>query len=116
MLVEDYQERPDAEGLRYLSVIRQNSRRMGALIDDLLTFSRLGRQPVAHGEVNVDSLVREVVEEALHTESLGGRGEGATAPHIEAEPLPPARRARRLLRQLCATLIANAANYSSKVA
>ncbi len=116
MLVEDYEERLDAEGLRYLSVIRQNSRRMGALIDDLLTFSRLGRQPVAHDEVNVDSLVREVVEEVLHTESLGERGAAATAPHIEVEPLPPARGDRGLLRQVWANLIANAVKYSSRAA
>jgi len=116
MLVEDYRERLDAEGLRYLSVIRQNSGRMGALIDDLLTFSRLGRQPVAHGEVNVDLLVREVVEEVLHTESLGERGEAATAPHIEVEPLPPTRGDRGLLRQVWANLIANAVKYSSKAA
>ena len=114
MLVEDYQERLDAEGLRYLSVIRQNSRRMGALIDDLLAFSRLGRQPVAHGEVNVDSLVREVVEEVLHTEALGERGEAAIAPHIEVEPLPPACGDRGLLRQVWANLIANAVKYSSR--
>jgi PAS domain S-box-containing protein len=114
ILEEDYQGRLDAEGLRYLSVIRQNSRRMGALIDDLLAFSRLGRQPVAHGEVNVDSLVREVVEEVLHTESLGEGGEAATAPHIEVEPLPPTHGDRGLLRQVWANLIANAVKYSSK--
>jgi PAS domain S-box-containing protein len=115
ILEEDYKERLDAEGLRYLSVIRQNSRRMGALIDDLLAFSRLGRQPVAHGEVNVDSLVREVVEEVLHMESLGGGGEAA-APHIEVEALPSARGDRGLLRQVWANLIANAVKYSSKAA
>jgi len=117
MLEEDYKERLDAEGLRYLSVIRQNSRRMGALIDDLLAFSRLGRQPVtAHGVVNVDALVREVVEEVLHLELLGERGAAAAAPHIEVEPLPPARGDRGLLRQVWANLIANAVKYSSKAA
>jgi light-regulated signal transduction histidine kinase (bacteriophytochrome) len=117
MLEEDYKEqRLDAEGLRYLSVIRQNSRRMGALIDDLLAFSRLGRQPVAQGEVNVDSLVREVVEEVLHTEPPVDRSQFAAAPHIEVEPLPPARGDRGLLRQVWANLIANAVKYSSKAA
>jgi PAS domain S-box-containing protein len=117
MLEEDYKEqRLDAEGLRYLSVIRQNSRRMGALIDDLLAFSRLGRQPVAQGEVNVDSLVREVVEEVLHTEPPVDRSQSAAAPHIEVEPLPPARGDRGLLRQVWANLIANAVKYSSKAA
>jgi PAS domain S-box-containing protein len=116
IMEEDYEERLDAEGLRYLAVIRQNSRRMGALIDDLLAFSRLGRQTVARGEVNVDSLVREVIEEVLHTELLGERGEAAPAPQIEVDPLPPARGDRGLLRQVWANLIANAVKYSSKAA
>jgi PAS domain S-box-containing protein len=116
MIEEDYKERLDAEGLRYLAVIRQNSGRMGALIDDLLEFSRLGRQTVARREVNVDSLVREVIEEVLHTELLGERGEAAPAPQIEVEPLPPARGDRGLLRQVWANLIANAVKYSSKAA
>jgi PAS domain S-box-containing protein len=116
MLEEDYKERLDAEGLRYLAVIRQNSRRMGALIDDLLEFSRLGRQTVAQREVNVDSLVREVIEEVLHAELLGESGAAAPAPRIEVDPLPSARGDRGLLRQVWANLIANAVKYSSKAA
>jgi PAS domain S-box-containing protein len=116
MLEEDYRDRLDAEGLRYLSVIRQNSKRMGALIDDLLAFSRLGRQPVAHGEINIDSLVREVVEEVLQGELPGGRGQASAAPHIEVEPLPAARGDRGLLRQVWVNLIGNAVKYSSKAA
>jgi PAS domain S-box-containing protein len=115
MMEEDYQERLDAEGKRYLSVIRQNSSRMGALIDDLLEFSRLGRQPVARGEVNVDALVREVVEEVLNSEPRGERGVGSAAPQIEVGPLPPARGDRGLLRQVWTNLIANAVKYSGKV-
>jgi PAS domain S-box-containing protein len=115
MMQEDYQERLDAEGKRYLSVIRQSSSRMGALIDDLLEFSRLGRQPVAHGEINVDALVREVVAEVLNSEPRGERGAAAAAPQIEVGPLPPARGDRGLLRQVWSNLIANAFKYSGKV-
>jgi PAS domain S-box-containing protein len=115
MMEEDYQERLDAEGKRYLSVIRQNSSRMGGLIDDLLEFSRLGRQPVARGEVNIDALVREVVEEVLNSEPRGERGVASAAPQIEVGPLPPARGDRGLLRQVWTNLIANAVKYSGKV-
>ena len=83
MLEEDYHERLDPEGRRYLAVIRENSRRMGALIDDLLAFSRLGRQPVADREVNIDSLVREVVAEALDTNSHGDIEAAESNPQIE---------------------------------
>jgi light-regulated signal transduction histidine kinase (bacteriophytochrome) len=115
MMQEDYQERLDAEGKRYLSVIRQNSSRMGALIDDLLEFSQLGRQPVAQGDVNVDALVREVVEEVLNSEPRGEHGAATAAPQIEVGPLPPARGDLGLLRQVWTNLIANAVKYSGKV-
>jgi PAS domain S-box-containing protein len=109
MIEEDYADRLNAEGRRYLSVIRENSKRMGALIDDLLEFSRLGRLPVVTHDVNIESLVREVVEELLS-------GHAATAPQIEIGPLPPTRGDRGLLRQVWTNLIANAIKYSSKAA
>ena len=116
MLEEDYREHLDAEAKRYLAVIRQNSSRMGALIDSLLEFSRLGRQPVAHSEVNFDALVREVVEEVLNSAPRGDRGADAAAatPQIEVGPLPAARGDRGLLRQVWTNLIANAVKYSGK--
>jgi PAS domain S-box-containing protein len=115
MLEEDYHERLDAEGRRYLSVIRENSRRMGVLIDDLLAFSRLGRLPVAAHEVNIDSLVREVVAEALDASAIGKIDHPECAPQIEVGSLPPARGDAGLLRQVWANLISNAIKYSSKM-
>ena len=43
ILTEDYREVLDSEGVRLCGVIRDNTRNMGQLIDDLLSFSRLGR-------------------------------------------------------------------------
>jgi PAS domain S-box-containing protein len=109
MIEEDYGGRLDAEGRRYLSVIRDNGKRMGALIDDLLAFSRLGRLPVVTQEINVEHLVREVVEEAVN-------GYGEAAPRIEIGRLPPALGDRGLLRQVWVNLMSNAIKYSSKAA
>jgi len=108
MLEEDYGPRLDAEGMRYLSVIRSNTQRMGTLIDDLLEFSRLGRLPISAEVINVDSLVREVVGEALE-------GHPA-APLVAIGPLPPVRGDRTLLRQVWMNLIANAIKFSGKAA
>jgi PAS domain S-box-containing protein len=116
MLEEDYVDRLDAEGRRYISVIRENSRRMGELIDDLLSFSRLGRQPVAGHDVNIDGLVREVVAEALQAQALDARDMAAPAATIQVDPLPPTRGDRGLLRQVWTNLITNALKYSSKSA
>jgi PAS domain S-box-containing protein len=116
MIEEDCSDKLDAEGRRYLAVIRGNSRRMGALIDDLLSFSRLGRLPVAAHEVNVESLVREVVDEIVNGRSIPHDLNMQNPPQIEIEALPPARGDRELLRQVWLNLIANAVKYSSKAA
>ncbi len=109
MIEEDCAERLDAEGRRYLSVIRENSKRMGSLIDDLLAFSRLGRLPVVTREVNMESLVREVIEAVL------GSHAGA-APAIDVGALPFAHADPALLRQVWTNLIANAVKYSGHAA
>jgi light-regulated signal transduction histidine kinase (bacteriophytochrome) len=116
MIEEDYSGRLDVEGRRYLSVIRESSRRMGTLIDDLLAFSRLGRQPVANREVNVDLLVREVIEEVLGADVRSANDGSAPVPHIEVGSLPSTRGDRGLLRQVWTNLISNAVKYSSKAA
>jgi PAS domain S-box-containing protein len=114
IIEEDYKDKLDDEGRRYLSVIRQNSERMGALIDDLLEFSRLGRQTVINDEVNVDSLVREVVQDVLSAERSRANGGDHLPPTIDIGPLPPARGDRGLLRQVWVNLISNAVKYSGK--
>src|SRR5258708_11074820 len=43
-LLEDYGEKVDADGLRYLKIVRRETQRMGYLIDDLLSLSRVARR------------------------------------------------------------------------
>jgi PAS domain S-box-containing protein len=114
IIQEDYAGKLDEEAVRYLTIIRENSMRMGLLIDDLLEFSRLGRQTVTKVEINVDLLVREVLDEVLHGEAQ--RATGKPEPRIEVGPLPEIWGDRNLLRQVWMNLIANAVKYSSKSA
>ena len=107
MLEEDHAASLDAQAQHYLKVIRDNARRMGALIDDLLAFSRLGRLQVATQEIDMEMLVREVVAETSSTSNK-------PATHIHIGALPPARGDRALLRQVWTNLIANAVKYSAK--
>src|SRR5439155_774593 len=46
ILQEDHTGSLDDDGRRVVAVIRKNTQRMGQLIDDLLRFSRLGRQAI----------------------------------------------------------------------
>ena len=84
MLEEDYRERLDDEGRRLLRVVRESSSRMGQLIDDLLAFSRLGRQePAARPHRHGARWWREVVARSARrarpaaieiARAAGGRG------------------------------------------
>ncbi len=44
----------DEKGRRYLSTISESAKRMGALIDDLLVFSRMGRSEMHTEKVDMD--------------------------------------------------------------
>ena len=106
ILAEDYGPRLDDEGRRVIGIIRGETSRMGRLIDDLLNFSRAGRQLLEPTIVDMNALVREVV--AAHSRLQPG-----TAPEFVIADLPPAWGDRGLLRQVWANLVANALKFSA---
>lgn len=106
ILEEDYDHILDDEGRRLLAVIQDNARRMHMLIDDLLKFSRLGRQPIKTVTIDMDRLVAEVCEEVIP------RGAAASV-QVNGESLPQAPGDRSLLKQVWINLLSNAVKYSS---
>ena len=69
ILQEEYGPHLDAEAQRYLNIVRANAQQMGHLIDDLLTFSRLSRQPLRKQPVEMNPLVQQVLADLQHEES-----------------------------------------------
>ena len=63
ILVKEYEDKLDTEGKRILQVVRDGATRMGHLIDDILAFSRVGRQPIASAETDMGSLVQNTLRE-----------------------------------------------------
>ncbi|HZB94033.1 MAG TPA: DUF4118 domain-containing protein, partial [Stellaceae bacterium] len=53
----------DENSRRYLKTIIGSAQRMGNLVDDLLSFSRIGRAETKNSAVDLDQLVKEVVAE-----------------------------------------------------
>ncbi len=104
---EDYGSRVDDEGRRVLKVIRDNSQRMGVLIDDLLAFSRLGRQPLSTERVDMKSLALGALD------SLRAAAPGIDASSVVIRDLPAARADPALLKQVWINLLSNAIKYSS---
>jgi PAS domain S-box-containing protein len=95
----------DGKGRRYLTTIREASAKMGQLIDDLLSFSRLGRAAIAAENVNNDELLASVIRD--------GRFESSGRVIVwEISPLPPVRADGAMLRQVWSNLIENAVKYS----
>ncbi|MBK8119231.1 MAG: HAMP domain-containing protein [Sulfuritalea sp.] len=68
-VVAGYGDKLDDEGRRQLQVVRDNAQRMGRLIDDLLAFSRMGRQEIALQSVDMDSQARSVASELRAAEA-----------------------------------------------
>ncbi len=95
----------DEQARRYLDIISKAGQRMGQLIDDLLTLSRIGRAALTHNDIDLRQVVDEVIEE------LAPEMDGRTIDwHIG--PLPQVRGDRTLLRAAVVNLISNAIKYT----
>jgi PAS domain S-box-containing protein len=61
ILLDEHAAELSSEAQRYLNLVRTNTQQMGELVDDLLTFSHLGRQPMTMQTVLPAKLVRKVL-------------------------------------------------------
>ncbi|MCB9136037.1 MAG: PAS domain S-box protein [Anaerolineales bacterium] len=99
-------EPPEESQRHYLRRVYENSQRMAQLIEDLLTFSRLGRKPLKKRTVSITELLAEMLEDLapeLRTREVEW--------HISPD-LPPCNADPALLRQVFANLLDNALKYT----
>jgi light-regulated signal transduction histidine kinase (bacteriophytochrome) len=93
------------EGKRRLDVIADAAKRMANLIDSLLAFSRIGRQALQLGPVDVDALLRDVLQELQpETEGRDVSWESSALPEITAD--------RTLIKLVLTNLISNAIKFT----
>ena len=96
----------DDKGRGHLVKISAAAKRMGALIDDLLVFSRMGRTELRKTPVNLTDLTNEVIEELKS--DVGDR-------HVEWKlgAIPTVKGDPNMLRLVMTNLLSNALKYSS---
>ena len=107
VLLEEHAPTLPPEAQHYLNAVRRNSQRMGLLIDDLLAFSRLSRQPLNKQLVRPADLVRQCVDE-FRAEQQGRRVE------ITIGDLPACQADPALLKHVWMNLMSNALKYTRK--
>jgi len=107
ILQEDYGKLLDDEGRDYLRRVCTNTKRMGELIDDLLSLSRISRHQLNISNVSLTALARET-SEALQ----GQNPERQIHFDIQADVSAPGD--INLLRIMLVNLLGNAWKYTSK--
>jgi signal transduction histidine kinase len=95
----------DEKSKRYVGVILESAKKMGALIDDLLSFSRIGRAETNKTVVNLGQLAEEALAEVRR--DLGDR-----KIVWKVERLPAAYGDRAMLRLALVNLISNAVKFT----
>ena len=108
-LLEDYAEKVDAKGQDYLKRVRAAAQRMGALIDDLLELSRVGRAELRRERTDLSILARSVAGE-LEAADPVRRVEFVIQDGLVANADP------RLLRIVLQNLLGNAWKFTGKTA
>jgi len=107
ILNEEYSGILDDEGKRICSIINSNSVKMGQLIDDLLSFSRLIKSELHHSTIDMQNIVRELISEFQISKELNPN-------IILMKELPQSTGDTNLIKQVWTNLISNAIKYSSK--
>jgi two-component system sensor kinase len=107
ILIEDFESQLDVDAKRYIGLIIDNAENMGALINDLLNFSRLGRKEIKKSQVDLAEISQRVKEELLE-------GENGRNINIEILPMPKISADKNLLYHVMLNLISNAVKFTNQ--
>lgn len=100
-----YLDKVDEEGQRLLDNVRRNAEKMNALIDELLTLSRIGMKDIQISPINMKLQVQASIEDL---NEMRGKAQ------VRVKELKGAMGDVALIRQVLVNLISNAFKYSSK--
>jgi light-regulated signal transduction histidine kinase (bacteriophytochrome) len=105
ILLKDFGGQLSPEGQRLLNIVITSSGQMRQMIEDLLNFSRLGRQSLSIQVVDFSALVNEVLRDLRN-------GPSRAAVEVKVDDLPPCKGDPSLLKQVFVNLLSNAFKFS----
>jgi len=95
----------DEQSQHYMQMILSSAKRLGVLIDELLSFSRMGRQEFSRLAVDLNGLVQEVIRDLEpETSSRNIRWRVAELPAVSGD--------RAMLRVVLINLLSNALKFT----
>jgi PAS domain S-box-containing protein len=100
-LLEKYQRQLDETGARYLERIQRGALRLDLLIQDVLAYSKVAKGEVALKEVDLDVIIRDVIQNYPHIDAHG------------CQPLPKVVGHEAYLTQIISNLLGNAVKFVS---
>ncbi len=105
VLVQDYAPRLDEEGLRCLGKITDCAQKMGCLVDDLLSLSKIGRQELKFQDTPLDVLLEQAMDD-IAPEWAGRKLDWQIGNLFNADCDPG------LVQQVFVNLLSNAVKYT----
>jgi len=107
ILEEDYGSQLDEEAQRLTGVIKAKTIKLGRLIDDLLEFSKLGRQIISIDLIHTQAMVQEIIDDLSFQSTF-------SAVRWDVHLLPDIYGDINTMRQVWINLISNAFKYSGR--
>jgi light-regulated signal transduction histidine kinase (bacteriophytochrome) len=103
IIAEDYSEKLDEEGRKFIQHVLQNAQIMSSLIEGLLNYHRLNEKPLSKATVNMTDLTKDVV---------AALPKPANAPEVKIPKLPTIAADPALMRIAWEQLMSNALKFS----
>jgi PAS domain S-box-containing protein len=107
ILLDEHAVELSVEAQEYLRDVRGNAQQMGHLVDDLLAFSRLSRQPIKSQQVSPQRIVSQCLKELQ-------REQGERNLEVQVGDLPVCSGDPSLLKQVWSNLLSNAFKYTGR--
>jgi light-regulated signal transduction histidine kinase (bacteriophytochrome) len=107
ILLKEYGPSLAEEPREYLQLVRDNALQMGNLVDDLLAFSRLGRQPLTKEQVSLGPIIERVLADLCQQDV-------ERLVNVSVANLLPVWGDPMLLKQVLINLIGNAFKYTKQ--